>query len=71
LRVAGQAETTMRRADSPFFTSERRPRCPYPGLRSVLEVAKRAPEAAQNALSRDFGQAVANASWTFLRDKCD
>ena len=44
---------------------------PIQGYEASLEVAKRAPEAPQNALSRDFGQAVANASWAFLRDKCD
>ena len=41
------------------------------GYEASLEAAKRALEMAQNALSRDVGQAVANAGWTFLRDRCD
>jgi hypothetical protein len=44
---------------------------PIHGYEGSLEAARKALEAAQNALSRDVGQAVANAGWTFLRDKCD
>jgi hypothetical protein len=41
------------------------------GYDATVEAAKRALEAAQNALSRDVGQAIGTAGWTFLRDKCD
>ena len=41
------------------------------GYNATVEAAKRALEAAQNALSRDVGQAIGTAGWTFLRDKCD
>jgi hypothetical protein len=41
------------------------------GYDATVEAAKRALEAAQNALSRDVGQAIGTAGWSFLRDKCD
>jgi hypothetical protein len=41
------------------------------GYDASVEAARRALDAAQSALSRDVGQAVASAGWTFLRDKCD
>ncbi len=41
------------------------------GYDATVEAAKRALEAAQTALSRDVGQAIGTAGWSFLRDKCD
>ncbi|MEH2506374.1 hypothetical protein V1290_005185 [Bradyrhizobium sp. AZCC 1578] len=41
------------------------------GYGASVEAAKRALEAAQNALSRDVGQAVVSAQWSFLRDRFD
>ena len=41
------------------------------GYDASVEAARRALDAAQSALSRNVGQAVASAGWTFLRDKCD
>jgi hypothetical protein len=44
---------------------------PIPGYTESVEAAKQALEAAQAALSRDVGQAVTNAGWSFLRDRFD
>jgi hypothetical protein len=44
---------------------------PIQGYEATVEAAKRALEAAQTALSRDVGQAIGTAGWSFLRDKCD
>jgi hypothetical protein len=41
------------------------------GYDATVEAAKRALEAAQAALSRDVGQAIGSAGWSFLRDKSD
>src|SRR5215475_14376928 len=44
---------------------------PILGYSASVEAAKQALEAAQNALSRDVGQAVTLAEWPFLRDRHD
>jgi hypothetical protein len=44
---------------------------PILGYSASVEAAKLALEAAQNALSRDVGQAMAQADWPFLRDRHD
>jgi hypothetical protein len=44
---------------------------PIQGYEATVEAARRALEAARNALARDVGQAVVNAQWAFLRDKFD
>jgi hypothetical protein len=44
---------------------------PIQGYEASVEAAKRALEAAQGALSRDVGQAVVGAQWSFLRDRFD
>ncbi|WP_370095387.1 DNA-binding protein [Bradyrhizobium yuanmingense] len=44
---------------------------PVQGYEATVEAARRALEAAQNALAKDVGQAVVNARWAFLRDKFD
>jgi hypothetical protein len=62
------------RADEPVLQNQRKETKmpPIQGYEATLEAAKRALEAAQSALARDVGQAVAQAEWTgFLRDKCD
>jgi hypothetical protein len=44
---------------------------PILGYSASVEAAKQALEAAQNALSRDFGQAIMQVDWPFLRDRHD
>ncbi len=44
---------------------------PILGYSASIETAKAALEVAQNALSRDVGQAITHAAWPFLRDRHD
>lgn len=44
---------------------------PILGYSEAVEAARHALEAAQNALSRDVGQAITQVEWPFLRDRHD
>jgi hypothetical protein len=44
---------------------------PNQGYQASVASAKELLDTARSALPRDVAQAVANADWTFLRDRCD
>lgn len=44
---------------------------PIHGYAASIEAAKHTLEEAKNALARDVGTAIANAQWSFLRDRFD
>jgi hypothetical protein len=44
---------------------------PILGYSEAVVAARQALETAQNALSRDVGQAITQAEWPFLRDRHD